>query len=157
MMSATFAKWQSISLILRIVIGMVIGAAFALTMPGNTVVPIFGTLFVGLLKGVAPVLVFVLVISALANAAGDIYYVLQGRDVNGLRSLYPSDSTVLLGMGSPRLFRSMHSSVMLDSFVRDSLSVKQILEKYCIRTPASESAFGFAYGWLDAYDGYRCR
>ena len=35
-------------------------------------VPIFGTLFVGLLKGVAPVLVFVLVISALANAAGDI-------------------------------------------------------------------------------------
>lgn len=92
-----------------------------------------------------------------ANAAGDIYYVLQGRDVNGLRCLYPSDSTVLLGMGSPRLFRSMHSSVMLDSFVRDSLSVKQILEKYCIRTPASESAFGFAYGWLDAYDGYRCR
>ena len=46
MMSATFAKWQSISLILRIVIGMVIGAAFALTMPENTVVPIFGTLFV---------------------------------------------------------------------------------------------------------------
>ena len=92
-----------------------------------------------------------------ANAAGDIYYVLQGRDVNGLRSLYPSDSTVLLGMGSPRLFRSMHSSVILDSFVRDSLSVKQILEKYCIRTPASESAFGCAYGWLGAYDGYRCR
>ena len=72
MMSATFAKWQSISLILRIVIGMVIGAVFALTLPENTVVPIFGTLFVGLLKGVAPVLVFVLVISALANAAGDI-------------------------------------------------------------------------------------
>ncbi|MDD3114734.1 MAG: serine/threonine transporter SstT [Anaerovibrio sp.] len=71
-MKGTIARWQRISLILRIVIGLFIGTALALTIPDNTVVPIFGTLFVGLLKGVAPVLVFVLVISALANAAGDI-------------------------------------------------------------------------------------
>ena len=71
-MKGTIARWQRISLILRIVIGLFIGTALALTIPDNTVVPIFGTLFVGLLKGVAPGLVFVLVISALANAAGDI-------------------------------------------------------------------------------------
>lgn len=72
MMSNALAKWQGISLILRIIIGMIIGIAFALSVPGNTVLPIFGKVFVGLLKGIAPILVFVLVISALANASGNI-------------------------------------------------------------------------------------
>jgi len=71
-MAATFRKWQSISLILRIVCGLVLGAILATIIPDNGVIPIFGNLFVGLLKGIAPVLVFVLVISALANASGDI-------------------------------------------------------------------------------------
>ena len=71
-MSATFRKWQSISLILRIVIGLVLGAILATVIPDNGVVPVFGSIFVGLLKGIAPILVFVLVISALANASGDI-------------------------------------------------------------------------------------
>lgn len=72
MMSNALVKWQGISLILRIIIGMIIGIAFALSVPGNTVLPIFGKVFVGLLKGIAPILVFVLVISALANASGNI-------------------------------------------------------------------------------------
>ena len=72
MMSNALAKWQGISLILRIIIGMIIGIAFALSVPSNTVLPIFGKVFVGLLKGIAPILVFVLVISALANASGNI-------------------------------------------------------------------------------------
>lgn len=72
MMSNALAKWQGISLILRIIIGMIIGIAFALSVPGNTVLPIFGKVFVGLLKGIAPILVFVLVIGALANASGNI-------------------------------------------------------------------------------------
>lgn len=72
MMSNALGKWQGISLILRIIIGMIIGIAFALSVPGNTVLPIFGKVFVGLLKGIAPILVFVLVISALANASGNI-------------------------------------------------------------------------------------
>lgn len=72
MMSNALAKWQGISLIIRIIIGMIIGIAFALSLPGNTVLPIFGKVFVGLLKGIAPILVFVLVISALANASGNI-------------------------------------------------------------------------------------
>ncbi|MDD7656299.1 MAG: serine/threonine transporter SstT [Veillonellaceae bacterium] len=71
-MSNALVKWQGISLILRIIIGMIIGIAFALSVPGNTVLPIFGKVFVGLLKGIAPILVFVLVISALANASGNI-------------------------------------------------------------------------------------
>ena len=71
-MSATFEKWQSISLILRIICGLILGVILALVIPDNGVIPIFGNIFVGLLKGIAPILVFVLVISALANASGDI-------------------------------------------------------------------------------------
>lgn len=71
-MQSTFEKWQSISLILRIICGLILGTIFGMVMPDNGIIPIFGNLFVGLLKGVAPVLVFVLVISALANASGNI-------------------------------------------------------------------------------------
>ena len=71
-MQSTFEKWQSISLILRIICGLILGTIFGMVMPDSGIIPIFGNLFVGLLKGVAPVLVFVLVISALANASGNI-------------------------------------------------------------------------------------
>ena len=62
------AKWNSISLILRIAIGLVIGAVLGMTCPSLGLIPIFGNVFVGALRGIAPVLVFVLIISALANA-----------------------------------------------------------------------------------------
>ena len=61
-------KWNSISLILRIAIGLVIGAVLGMACPSLGLIPIFGNVFVGALKGIAPVLVFVLIISALANA-----------------------------------------------------------------------------------------
>lgn len=68
--SKLLAKWTSISLILRIFIGLVIGAALALLVPGWTWVGIFGKLFVSALKAIAPVLVFVLVASSIASAQG---------------------------------------------------------------------------------------
>ena len=40
-MVTAFKKWQSISLILRIVCGLVVGVLLALSMPDNGVVPIF--------------------------------------------------------------------------------------------------------------------
>lgn len=55
------------SLILRIIIGMVVGAILGLVAEGATGIKLLGTLFVGGLKGVAPVLVFILVLNALAN------------------------------------------------------------------------------------------
>ncbi len=62
--------WNSISLIRRIIIGLVIGAVLGVICPGNDVIEMLGTLFVSALKGVAPILVFFLVISALMNARG---------------------------------------------------------------------------------------
>ena len=69
--------YNSVSLVLRIVIGMVIGAALALLIPNAAVtapgIGILGTLFVGALKAIAPLLVFVLIISALAQlCAGNV-------------------------------------------------------------------------------------
>ena len=64
--------WNDTSLILRILCGLVLGALLGLVCPGLPVISIFGSVFVGSLKAVAPILVFVLVISALANASGNI-------------------------------------------------------------------------------------
>ena len=63
-------KYMNMSLILRIFIGLVIGAILGLLIPGQTWISIFGDIFVGALKGIAPILVFVLVASSLANAKG---------------------------------------------------------------------------------------
>lgn len=61
-------KWTEISLVLRIVVGLVIGAILGIAVPQFTVVGILGNIFVGALKAVAPVLVFFLVVSSLCNA-----------------------------------------------------------------------------------------
>ena len=60
-------KYTDTSLIVRIVIGLVIGAILGLTLKSWTWIGIFGSMFVGALRAVAPVLVFVLIISALSN------------------------------------------------------------------------------------------
>ncbi len=58
------------SLIKQILVGLVLGAALAYIWPeGAKNVGILGTIFVTALKGVAPILVFVLVTSAIANSS----------------------------------------------------------------------------------------
>lgn len=53
-------KWNSISLVKRIVCGLIIGAILGLLIPQVKVIGVLGTLFVGALKAVAPILVFFL-------------------------------------------------------------------------------------------------
>lgn len=61
-------KWNSISLILRILIGLIIGAILGFVVPKAAWIGVPGELFVGALKAIAPILVFVLVASSLANS-----------------------------------------------------------------------------------------
>ena len=68
-LKAAAARYNGISLIVRILIGLVVGAVLALLVPGAGWVAELGTLFVGALKGIAPVLVFVIVASALAQGS----------------------------------------------------------------------------------------
>ncbi|RKD22711.1 serine/threonine transporter SstT [Ammoniphilus oxalaticus] len=61
-------KWNQISLAKRILIGMIIGIILAATVPeAANWVSIFGGLFVGALKAVAPVLVLFIVIHAISK------------------------------------------------------------------------------------------
>ncbi|MBR4956044.1 MAG: cation:dicarboxylase symporter family transporter, partial [Clostridia bacterium] len=55
-------------LILRIAVGLVIGIVLGLWVPQASFVTVFGDIFVGALKAIAPILVFILVISSLASA-----------------------------------------------------------------------------------------
>lgn len=65
-------KWNALSLILRIAIGLLIGALFGLLLPQASGIALLGNLFVGALKAIAPVLVFILVMSSLAKAGRKI-------------------------------------------------------------------------------------
>ena len=64
--------WQKSNLMLRILIGIIIGAVLALTIPGHSIIAILGDLFVGALKAMAPVLVAILVMSSVATARNSI-------------------------------------------------------------------------------------
>lgn len=66
------ARYNSTSLIVRIIIGLVIGVILALLVPKASWIGIFGSVFVGALKALAPVLVFVLVASALAQGSSSL-------------------------------------------------------------------------------------
>lgn len=64
--------YSSVSLILRIAIGLVIGAVLALICPEAVWIEELGSLFVGALKSIAPILVFVIVSSALAQGSSKL-------------------------------------------------------------------------------------
>ena len=61
-------KWNDISLVKRIIVGLIIGITLALTVPTQLApLAILGSLFVGALKAVAPILVFFLVMAAICQ------------------------------------------------------------------------------------------
>ena len=59
--------WSQLSLINRIVIGMIIGILLGIFVPQAAAVGTIGTVFVSALKAIAPLLVFFIVLSALAQ------------------------------------------------------------------------------------------
>lgn len=72
LLSSLFKKWADSSLVLRILVGLVIGTALGLLAPGWTWVGILGSVFVSALKAVAPVLVAILVTASIAKAGGGL-------------------------------------------------------------------------------------
>ena len=65
-------SYVKIPLILRIAIGLIIGIGLGIAAPQLTVISVVGEVFVGALKAIAPILVFVLVIASLANAGAGL-------------------------------------------------------------------------------------
>lgn len=67
-MKSLLKKWNEISLVKRIILGLVLGIILALLFPTQlSGIAIFGELFVGALKAVAPILVLVLVMAAIVQ------------------------------------------------------------------------------------------
>lgn len=60
-------RWNDISLVKRIICGLIVGILLGLTIPQASALSILGDLFVGALKAVAPLLVLFLVMAALSK------------------------------------------------------------------------------------------
>ena len=67
-MKNLFRLWNSINIIYRILGGLLLGIILALVFPDASAISLLGTIFVNALKGIAPLLVFFLVISSLCHA-----------------------------------------------------------------------------------------
>ena len=65
-------KWTETSLILKIFIGLVIGGILGMIVPDWSIIGLPGEIFVAALKAIAPILVFILVASAISRAKSGI-------------------------------------------------------------------------------------
>ena len=98
-MNSILKKWNQVSLVKQIIVGLIIGIILSLTIPEVAKpVVILGTLFVGALKAIAPVLVLFLVMSAIAqhksgqrtNMKSIIFLYLLGTFLAGLAAVVVS-------------------------------------------------------------------
>ncbi|MGM0876196.1 MAG: serine/threonine transporter SstT [Bacillota bacterium] len=92
-------KWSQLSLVKQIIVGLIMGIILAVTIPeAAKPVVILGSLFVGALKAIAPVLVLFLVMSAIAqhksghqtNMKSIIFLYLLGTFLAGLTAVIVS-------------------------------------------------------------------
>ncbi|WP_300380822.1 serine/threonine transporter SstT [Clostridium sp.] len=111
-MESLMKKWNHLSIVKRIIIGLIIGIILALTIPEKAkVIVIFGSLFVGALKSIAPILVFFLVMSAISqhrngqktNMKSVIMLYVVGTFMGGLVAvvasfLFPVNLTLVAGV-----------------------------------------------------------
>ena len=104
---------------------------------------------------------------AKAQDAGDIYYVLQGRDENGYRSLRDSDATVRLDEKEEEahVFRNYGegqvnlNEAQLEYMRENKMTTEEIINTFAIHTEADDenNRLGFEYGFLteDEFSGYK--
>ncbi|ADC46837.1 transporter SDF family [Methanobrevibacter ruminantium M1] len=71
-MNKYIKKWTESSLILKIIGGLIIGSVLGILVPQYKLIGLPGELFVTALKAIAPILVFILVASALSRASEGI-------------------------------------------------------------------------------------
>lgn len=110
--------YMNLALIVRILLGLILGVLLGLLFPsskygGMVFVEMLGTVFVGALKGVAPILVFVLVISSIACAGKNI-----GRRFAKVVALYMS-STFLAAVFAVVACFAFKVTISLNNMVGD--------------------------------------
>ena len=92
-----------------------------------------------------------------ANDNNDTYYLLQGRDENGKRSLRESNYTLQFGSSSEKLFANEDNYTLLEYVKNNKLTLKQFFDTFVIFTPAKESVINVTHGYLESYDGYHSK
>ncbi|WP_426454175.1 serine/threonine transporter SstT [Paenibacillus sp. S-38] len=91
-MQTLLSKWNQVSLVKRILAGIIAGIILALAVPGASGISIFGSLFVNALKAVAPLLVLLLVMAAISRHQKG-----QQTNMKSILALYGT-STFLAGL-----------------------------------------------------------
>jgi len=91
---------------------------------------------------------------ATANANGDTYYVLQGREENGLRGLRSSNFTMRLDKDTELLFREDNNFIMLHYMVENELTTEEAINLFTVKTAAEDSVIDVKYGCVSEYAGY---
>ena len=79
-----------------------------------------------------------------AQESGDTFYLLQGRDENGLRSFRSSNKTLRYGSDEEKLFANQDNEDQLAEMIRNNLTVKQAINTY-------------SSNFLKSYSGYHSR
>ncbi len=121
-MKKVWGMWTSISLVVRILFGLIIGAVLGLIVPQAAAISILGDIFVGALKAIAPLLVFFLVISSLSNATNSHGGVI--RTVLGLY-MFSTFLAAIIAVIASRLFPV---ELILVDAVTDTAAPQGILE-----------------------------
>lgn len=107
-MSNLYERWCSHNIVLRIVAGLIVGTALAALIPGLLFIEILGDLFIGALRAIAPILVFVLVASSLSRSSGGI-----GKRMGTVVGLYIG-TTVMAALLSVIMCYAFRITVTLD-------------------------------------------
>ena len=94
---------------------------------------------------------------AKADAAGDIMFVLQGRDETGLRTLSGTRETMRYGADAPKLFAN-DDVVTLYNYVKENkLTIADFLNTFALKTAADAEGNPIAlkFGCAKEYAGYK--
>lgn len=124
-MKKVFQKWCDLSLVLRIAAGLIVGALLGIFLPGATVICWFGELFVGALRAIAPILVFTLIISSIANSKGGV-----GANMKTVVILYMASTLVAAFVATFASFLFPLSLELTEATVAEAApgNVLQVLE-----------------------------
>lgn len=124
-MKKVFQKWCDLSLVLRIAAGLIVGALLGIFLPGATVICWFGELFVGALRAIAPILVFILIISSIANSKGGV-----GANMKTVVILYMASTLVAAFVATFASFLFPLSLELTEATVAEAApgNVLQVLE-----------------------------
>ena len=89
-----------------------------------------------------------------ANQNGDTYYLLQGRDENGKRSLRESNYTVRFGEVGAKLFANEDNYALYNYLKVSNMNICDFFNHFVIKTSADNSVIHIAHGYLSNYAGY---